>query len=472
MNAVPSSLASTDGSLTKTNKSALLEYIESKCPSCRVDQIPDNSALILDGMALIHALPKPLPPTFRELAEFVLHRIVSIAKVHKCTRVDFICDRYPMVSIKGAERARRAGDGSQLRRIMSGEQKLPVQWNSFLSCGQNKEELIEFFFRAWSNAPTILGDIALYVAHGELCHRIHAASVIPVPELTCDHEEADTRIALHCCHAGSSYLNVAVKSPDTDVAIILLSLMENITPDVYFLTGMKRKSRILALQDVRETIGTKVCRALIGLHVFTGCDSTSAFHGKGKRRPLDLVIKNTEYQEAFTLLGSDFNASSALQSSLEKFVCDLYGQSTHDVNEARYHLFCLHASSDELLPPNHDALQQHTYRCNYQAAVHRRGLQQTISAPSPVGHGWRLLDGQLVVHWMTTGAAPDEVLNYVHCSCKKSRCEASRCTCRTSDLSCTELCSCSNCANQTATASEQSANADEEDNEDDDSGEE
>ncbi|KAM9323033.1 phospholipid-transporting ATPase FetA-like [Pholidichthys leucotaenia] len=182
----------------------------------------------------------------------------------KCSRVDFIGDRYPPVSIKGGEHARRAAAGSQLRRILSEEQELPIQWNSFLNHGKNKEELIEFFFRAWSTMSVDLEGIDLYMAHGESCHLISATSVMSVPELTCDHEEADTRIALHCCHASNTYANIAVKSSDTDVAIILLSLMADIGSDIYFLTG---------------------------------CDSTSAFHGKGKRRPLDLVLKNIEYQE-------------------------------------------------------------------------------------------------------------------------------------------------------------------------------
>ena len=54
LNVVPSSLASADGVLARTNKAMLLDYIESECPSSNVDQIPDNSALVIDGMAIVH----------------------------------------------------------------------------------------------------------------------------------------------------------------------------------------------------------------------------------------------------------------------------------------------------------------------------------------------------------------------------------------------------------------------------------
>ena len=79
---VPYSNASANGSLAKTN-------IEFKCPSCRVDQIPNNTALVLDDMAVIYTLPTLLPPTFRELADCVLRHIMSIGMVNKCTRDHF-----------------------------------------------------------------------------------------------------------------------------------------------------------------------------------------------------------------------------------------------------------------------------------------------------------------------------------------------------------------------------------------------
>ena len=114
---------------------------------------------------------------------------------------------------------------------------------------------------------------------------------------------------------------------------------------------------------------------------------------------------------------------------------------THD--EARYHLFYLHALCDEALPQNHDPIQLHMERCNYQMAVYRRALQQSTSAPSPVGYVGRTESRQY--------------------SCQQSRCETSRYIFRTSDLSCTDLCLCIDCINYTITASHRSASSDEED---------
>ena len=40
----------------------------------------------------------------------------------------------------------------------------------------------------------------------------------------------------------------------------------------------------------------------------------------------------------------------------------------------------------------------------------RHSLKAIMSAPSPVGNGWHLEDGDLAVTWMTRNPAPDSVL--------------------------------------------------------------
>ena len=47
--------------------------------------------------------------------------------------------------------------------------------------------------------------------------------------------------AIHCGYTSSSFPTIAVKGPDTDMAIILLSLMGEIESHVYFPTDVKKK---------------------------------------------------------------------------------------------------------------------------------------------------------------------------------------------------------------------------------------
>jgi hypothetical protein len=109
-----------------------------------IEHVPSNNALILDGMALIQMM-KHIPDTFEKLVEIILARILSSNS--KSTRVDFVCDTYPNISIKNMERSNRADGGSTLVRILGADQKVPWQFKKFLSVGKNKESLIELFFQ-------------------------------------------------------------------------------------------------------------------------------------------------------------------------------------------------------------------------------------------------------------------------------------------------------------------------------------
>ena len=85
-------------------------------------------------MALIQSI-KRVPETFGDFVESILTRILSSAVNLKSSRVDFVCDTYPDISIKNLERSERADAGSTI----------PRQFKKFLSVGKNKEALIEFF---------------------------------------------------------------------------------------------------------------------------------------------------------------------------------------------------------------------------------------------------------------------------------------------------------------------------------------
>ena len=133
---------------------------------------------VIDGMAMIHAIPvSTLPETFGQLAVQVLTKLVSQAKRYKHPQVDIVFDRYPENSIKFAEHIRRTSTSSapHLRHIFSEDQKLPKQWQSFLSDGKNREALIEFLYTCFCKcAAHQLAGIVFYVTHGDQCHRIIA----------------------------------------------------------------------------------------------------------------------------------------------------------------------------------------------------------------------------------------------------------------------------------------------------------
>ena len=89
-------------------------------------------------------------------------------------RIDFVCDKYPIVSIKNAERSQRAKGGTLIVKIITGKQKVPRQWKKFLSVGENKGKFSNFLAKEWGNErySRKLYDKSLFVSHGSECHRI------------------------------------------------------------------------------------------------------------------------------------------------------------------------------------------------------------------------------------------------------------------------------------------------------------
>ena len=176
-----------------------------------------------------------------------------------------------------------------------------------------------------------------------------------IPELCSTHEEADTRLLLHAAHASrQGFANVVIRSADTDVAVLALSFSADIAAHLFFRTGVKNRTRVIDMNLLSEKHGEAVCRALPGLHALTGCDTTSAFVGRGKKQALCIVSDpaSVEARRSLTRLGHAFTVTDDLMRGIEKFVCQLYGSSEHSsINDLRYNMFCLKAAQSSQLPP-------------------------------------------------------------------------------------------------------------------------
>ena len=106
-----------------------------------------------------------------------------------------------------------------------------------------------------------------------------------------------------------------------------------------------------------------------------GCDSTSAFYGRGKGKSFQVMKKRPEYVQAFCQLGSSFCVQDDTLKCLQRFVCHLYGYDReNDVNTTRYSIFKKGKFSEELLPPTEDVLLLHIKRSNYQAYIWRHSF--------------------------------------------------------------------------------------------------
>ena len=269
-------LASPTGSMRKTAKSKCLEVLESS-PKCNPETITSEVALI-DGMALIQTLRNPAN-TFGKLSNQIYKSVLTVAQKFQCKRVDFVGDCYPTISIKGAEREKRAVDGCQVFSVVNANQKVPADWKKFLSVGKNKENLLSFLSVQWrSMKPADFADnLKLFIAESQNCFAIHKVKkddvliVQPVESLCCDHEEADTRLILHAQHAAQEgYVSAVVRTPDTDVIITLVGLEEQISSELYVETGNGNRQRLIDINQVATSMPLGSCQSIIGFHALTG----------------------------------------------------------------------------------------------------------------------------------------------------------------------------------------------------------
>ena len=314
---VPFSLATADGMPTKTNKAKIMQIMEAGIEPA--NQPPENEAVhVYDGNATLQSLPKSKPDTFEKLALMVFNLLP------KTKRVDFVTDTYIPNSIKSFERQKR---GSSPTFLLSGPKtKTPRDWNGFMSNDDNKTQLIQLLLDEWQKdtyANKLVGRKLFFVC-GEQCFCLSSEDGESVTkelqaDLCSSQEEADTRIILHCLHISrtcSQSSEIVVRSPDTDVLVLLLRFAQDIEQSVLFDTGAADKRRLLSVKQMIESKGPQFCRILPSLHSFTGCDTTSAFVKKGKVQPLRCVEKDPCFMTVFERLGVTLNVSETMSKDL------------------------------------------------------------------------------------------------------------------------------------------------------------
>ena len=206
----------------------------------------------------------------------------------------------------------------------------------------DKTSLITFIVSDWRKVQyrEKLHGKVLYATVDDKCYRITSHGSVEVPALQCHQEEADGRLLFHAIHADrEGYQAAVICSEDTDIFIMSLAFHDKIGASLFQKCGTKARRRVVDITKVAATVGIDVCRALVGVHAYTGCDTVSAFAGKGKAKALKLLSKNKEIQDTCFKLGQEW---PDLINKLEAYTSLLYALKTSStkINDLRYHLFC------------------------------------------------------------------------------------------------------------------------------------
>ena len=291
---VPWALVTGNGELMKTDKSKLMHELEKGMTSS--DSVPKPFVSIFDGMALVRKF-SCAGLTYNEFADDLLKYAVASSLGSKL--MDIVFDVYRESSMKNAERGHRSTGALQFKNIVGSSQI--KQWGAFLPNGRNKAEMIRFLVRQWQSNGKLLGEAVLYVAYDEKCICIESnGSRYFNADLECNHKEPNTRMLLHAQHICQTTENVVIYAPDTDVLVIVIAVSAQVPSNLFIRTGTKNNARIISIEKLKQSMVVRcdfqdtelLSKSLLSLQAFTGCDIVSAFCGKGKVKPLKVMLKN------------------------------------------------------------------------------------------------------------------------------------------------------------------------------------
>ena len=215
----------------------------------------------------------------------------------------------------------------------------------------------------------------------------------------CNCEEADTRVVVHILHALEQGMKTfVIRTVDTDVIVILAGVFfeliaGNPLADIWVAFGIGKNFQMYSINAICSYLGEEKAQALPLFHALTGCDTTSAFRGKGKKSAWQAWQAYEEVTGTLRFLAThpfeQFDANSEHFQRIERLVVVLYSKTSPliSVNSAREE-FCRNNRKMDMIPPTQDALQQHVKRAVYLAGIWMTSTQIKQVVPSPDGFGW------------------------------------------------------------------------------------
>ena len=258
--------------------------------------------------------------------------------------------------------------------------------------------------------------------------------------------DVDVLIALTGVNAAKERVT-AVVGNDTDLLILLLHHLPPEARDLYFETSTKSRAlstKYWHINFIKRSL-EQVCHSILVDHAFLGCDTTSRLFGIGKQAVLPFLKSHEEFRNNCEVFLNPRSTKEEVQQAGENLLLCFYKATKGEVlSKARCRVFLEKLNSSKTLtfvnpgrlPPTPSAVKFHSYRVFYQVMEWRN----TASELDPKDWGWRLRDGRLTPIMTDIGPTPPHLLNVIRCSCTRSNCDSSRCSCQKNGLPCTLAC--------------------------------
>ncbi|KAK6168833.1 hypothetical protein SNE40_020007 [Patella caerulea] len=429
MCSVPTSLFK-DNCMLKTQKSALAAKL---LVERDIDQL-QTDFFVIDGGWLLHRITWKRNVTFNEIlcqySEFVRQRFAC-----KCM---IVMDGYVESNIKDHERLRRI-NGKVCGDVMVRLDTLnKYHQSNFLSNNTNKSRIVELLAARLS----------------EDGHIVRKCS-----------GDADITIANDALRLSSKGNNVQVVCNDTDVVCMLVYHVfqrgDNASGQIVLrkepLPGKPKSGGLFCIQDICGKIHSRQAEALLFIHAWSGCDTTSSLFKHGKLELYNDIVKSERLVAIAEKMKSTDMSQTRIGDLGAEIFCRQFGdQNSNDLTTLRHTKFQMMITENlskldpRLLPPTPRASYYHSLRVHLQVV---RWLQLDDCLLDEKEWGWEVGPHGLQPIMTDLPAAPEEVLTFVRCKCKRlnNRCGNHQCSCVKHGLKCVEACGgchgrdCDNC---------------------------
>ena len=195
--------------------------------------------------------------------------------------------------------------------------------------------------------------------------------------ITSTHEEANTRLVLHCAYMQPP--TVVVWCRDIDVLLTLVAHSAMINKEIYMKAGTSKKPKYIHMNEliISWELSSESALALMPFHALTGSDTTLYFAGHTKRKALLIFLDNTEL---LSQLGKD-PLTDATVKDCEHFICKLYNTpEASTTDEAQVTLF-KKGIKPELSPQTSNAARLHIMRAHLQAMIWLKAIETKPMIP-------------------------------------------------------------------------------------------
>ena len=174
---------------------------------------------------------------------------------------------------------------NRVERRVEPNSPIPTNWDGFLRVDENKKELFRFLAATCSTSDCF--DKKVISSYDQSEVSITSGDIGDLSP--CTHEEAETRIFVHCLDSvKESNKKPFIRTVDTDVAVIAISVFHRLSASEIWIAFRSGEAfRYIEVHKIAAVLGPEKTLALPAFHALTGCDKVLSFYSKGKKTAWD-----------------------------------------------------------------------------------------------------------------------------------------------------------------------------------------